>query len=70
MAMCRFCSDPVFELSAGCVCYPDDRYQALCMQHVIKATPLGGRMTLIEDLTVDGGFAMWLAHRMMEADRI
>ena len=41
---CRFgCAHAVVEvvLSAGCACHPDDRRQALCMQHYVKATPLG-----------------------------
>jgi len=27
--------------SSGCTCFPDDRIQALCAQHVISAEPLG-----------------------------
>jgi phage portal protein BeeE len=28
-------------MSEGCFCYPNDREQALCAQHVIRATPIG-----------------------------
>jgi len=41
---CRFCDEgavAVFSLSAGCVCHPNDREQALCAQHIERATPLG-----------------------------
>lgn len=58
MADCRFCGSPavaVFSVPDGCSCYPDDREQALCMQHVVKRNPLG-EMILIEDLTVGGAF--------------
>lgn len=57
---CRFCGTPavaVFELDAGCACFPDDRRQALCMQHVVRASPLG-TMELAEDLT-SGAFTAW-----------
>lgn len=43
--ICRFCSSEavgLYALDRGCVCYPDDREQALCAQHVVRATPLGG----------------------------
>jgi len=52
---CRFCNDAavgIFEFPGGCICYPEDRRQALCMQHVIRATPLDG-MSLVEDLTME-----------------
>jgi len=41
---CRFCSRPGFLhfLDSGCFCYPDDRWQWLCIQHQIRATPLAG----------------------------
>jgi hypothetical protein len=58
---CRFCdSKPVavFAFDSGCVCYPEDRRQALCMQHVVRATPLGS-MQLAQDLTCDGAFGDW-----------
>jgi hypothetical protein len=48
----------VFELSAGCVCYPVDREQALCMQHIVRATPLG-TMELTDDLSARGEFTKW-----------
>ena len=53
---CRFCKSDalaVFHLPRGCFCYPDDREQALCPQHIIRATPLG-EMTLKEVLDADG----------------
>jgi hypothetical protein len=41
---CRFCGDVAaarYALSAGCLCYPDDREQDLCVQHIIRASPRG-----------------------------
>lgn len=58
---CRFCSSPavaIFTMTEGCLCYPDDRQQALCMQHILRATPLG-TMDLEEDLTVGNEFTTW-----------
>jgi hypothetical protein len=58
---CRFCGDPavaVFALDRGCLCYPEDREQALCMQHVVRASPAGS-MLLTADLTRDGLFTRW-----------
>lgn len=44
-AMCRFDDGNYavgrFAFSDGCVCYPDDKEQDLCIQHVVKSTPLG-----------------------------
>lgn len=43
MIPCRFCGAPavgVYALDKGCFCYPDDREQALCSQHVCRATPV------------------------------
>jgi hypothetical protein len=53
-AVCRFCGSLAaarFRLDRGCVCYPDDRIQDLCMQHVVRATPLGGMelMCVLDD---------------------
>jgi len=31
----------------GCVCYPDDREQDLCAQHVIKNGMIGDRVALV-----------------------
>lgn len=28
-------------VSRGCACYPDDRLQALCPQHIVSSEPLG-----------------------------
>jgi hypothetical protein len=30
----------------GCVCYPDDREQDLCLQHLSRCTPLDGLKVL------------------------
>jgi hypothetical protein len=53
---CRFDhrapADAIYALSDGCLCYPDDREQALCRQHIDRATPLG-TMTLVRDLGVE-----------------
>ncbi len=42
---CRFCPDVLavaeFSMDQGCFCFPEDRRQALCLQHIEKATPLG-----------------------------
>jgi hypothetical protein len=41
---CVMCGDPavaLYRMEKGCVCRPDDREQALCQQHIVKATPLG-----------------------------
>jgi hypothetical protein len=63
--MCRFQGPrhnaeavAVFDMPGGCVCFPEDRKQALCMQHVVKANPLAG-MELREDLTEGGAFTRW-----------
>ena len=43
---CRFCGSVatvVATFTHGCVCYPDDRVQALCEQHWHNSMPLGGR---------------------------
>jgi len=45
-------------MSAGCVCFPGDVEQALCMQHVVRATPLG-TMELKRDLTLGKAFTKW-----------
>lgn len=51
LTRCRFGDDlpvvGVYELERGCVCYPDDRRQALCAQHAFNAEPLGW-MRLVE----------------------
>lgn len=38
-------------LSDGCLCYPDDREQDLCIQHLDRANPLG-EMEVIKDYGV------------------
>lgn len=55
---CLFCNDPavaIYHLDEGCYCHPDIQKQALCLQHIKQAHPLGN-MVLIEDLTVDKVF--------------
>lgn len=50
---CRFCGAlavAVYVMSNGCVCFPDDKQQALCAQHAMRSEPLG-TMEMIEDLT-------------------
>lgn len=62
---CRFCDDPavaIFYLPQGCICHPEDRQQALCMQHVVKSNPIGD-MALDEDLTEDNKFTDWWERR-------
>lgn len=52
---CRFCGEPavaVFRLPGGCVCFPDDREQALCPQHILRATPLAGMELMITLKTI------------------
>jgi hypothetical protein len=52
---CRFCTAPAlarYAMDRGFVCFPDDREQALCAQHIIRATPLGS-MELLEDYTLE-----------------
>lgn len=31
----------IVELSAGCIAFPDDREQLLCLHHVMRAEPRG-----------------------------
>lgn len=48
--LCRFGDRPAiarYALSDGCVCYPDDREQDLCVQHILRATPLGTMKKLV-----------------------
>lgn len=47
---CRFCGMPSiarYAMDEGCICYPDDREQDLCMQHENRATPLGSMELMI-----------------------
>ena len=59
---CRFVHNSaavaIFTFSRGCICFPDDREQALCIQHIVGATPLGS-MELVKDLTKDDAFTGW-----------
>ena len=36
-----------YKTPEGCVCYPDDREQDLCAQHIIKDGMIGERVELI-----------------------
>jgi hypothetical protein len=50
---CRLCDDEalaVFGLSRGCVAFPADRIQAMCLHHALRSTPLGS-LELLADLT-------------------
>jgi hypothetical protein len=46
-------------LDRGCVAHPDDREQALCLHHLVRARPLGG-MLLTRELTEGGALTRWL----------
>jgi hypothetical protein len=48
----------IFAVSEGCLCRPDDREQALCLHHIMKATPLGS-FELKEDFTLNNAFTKW-----------
>lgn len=59
---CRFCGDravAIYAMDEGCQCFPEDREQALCPQHVISANPIGG-MEIINDLT-GGAWSKFMA---------
>lgn len=46
---CRLCDDKAVALvamDAGCVCFPDDRAQWLCAQHLVISEPLGSFETI------------------------
>ena len=60
MPDCRFCGEPAvahYAMSAGCICYPNDREQDLCAQHENRATPLG-RMVMVEDYVLGEDYVM------------
>lgn len=41
---CRFCHRPAvatFHLDAGCLCFPDEREHGYCIQHILRARPMG-----------------------------
>lgn len=64
---CRFCGAVGVArvvLDRGCVCYPADREQVLCMQHVVGAAPVGG-MVLVAVL--DDGWRSELEGRLGRA---
>lgn len=42
----------VWEMDEGCMCYPDDRVQSLCLHHTFRASPRGS-MDLLLDLTTN-----------------
>jgi hypothetical protein len=48
---CRFEGSPavaIYEMDEGCLCHPEDRQQALCMQHVERANPIGSMIRLTD----------------------
>jgi len=50
---CRFCADESVArigLSDGCIAFPDDHEQDVCLHHYRKAQPLGGSH-LLRDYT-------------------
>lgn len=62
--ICRFCDDfavGLFEMSDGCVCFPEDREQWLCMQHALKATPLGSMRCI-----ASAAWARWFVEKQPE----
>ncbi len=49
---CRFCnSDAIaqYKFDKGCICYLNDKIQNLCIQHVVRSTPINS-MKLIKIL--------------------
>ena len=54
----------LFAMDEGCVCFPDDRRQSLCPQHILRASPCGS-MELVQLLVPDpeGVLRRWLAGR-------
>jgi hypothetical protein len=57
MPSCRHCDSPAvarFKTPNGCVCFPEDREQDLCMQHIIKDGMLGKGVEVIADYRVSG----------------
>lgn len=52
MPKCRHCDDHAvarYKTPQGCVCFPDDREQDLCMQHIIKDGMIGDDVEMIID---------------------
>lgn len=62
MNVCTFDGSPAvgrFEFTGGgCAARETERVQDLCLQHVVKAEPIG-TMILIEDHSIDGSFGRW-----------
>lgn len=62
---CRFgCTRAVarFVMSEGCICYPHDRQQSLCIHHLGYSQPFGS-MELVEILVPDPTMANYLEER-------
>lgn len=60
MIECLLCGAPaiaIYNMPGGCYVYPQVKIQALCPQHIIKASPQNG-MELIEDLREDKSYAV------------
>lgn len=52
LQLCRFCGSEaiaIYWLDEGCVCYPNDKVQALCEQHIYKSTPLRNMKCIFSD---------------------
>lgn len=63
---CRFgCREPAVATLAtprGCLCFPDDREQTLCLHHAMRATAPGASLIRYES-EADGWVRDILAHR-------
>jgi hypothetical protein len=62
MPSCRHCGSPAvarFKTPQGCVCFPEDREQDLCMQHIIKDGMLGEGVEVVADYTIDKDPLAW-----------
>ena len=55
--LCESLAVGIFDLPGGCVCSPDTT-QALCAQHALKSTALGG-IFLLRDLTAEYAFSRY-----------
>ena len=56
MPDCRHGDGPAvarFRTPNGCVCFPDDREQDLCPQHIVKDGTIGPGVKMIADYRAD-----------------
>lgn len=51
-----------FAMDEGCFCHPEDRAQALCLHHAMRANP-NGNMILIQDFSEGEAFTAWLRQK-------